>query len=369
MINKVIIYMYLIIILTGCIKPSVAPSSPSSLDLISELKFTNNIRDFTYTDNFLFVEDGVSLFAYSIDGFSLLWEREIEQNAEFDGAGIIVFDDQLIVSSEYKIITLDLEGNALQEFIVNDKNDGYPLVSSVSNDVILVTRPGSWNIEAYERTSGNLLWKKYLGRGRADVYYNVKLDQFIIIKTSFISMVNSWGQVYFEDSVDNGYYLFNSYDNNDTIIYQKIIKKDNQICSFSITARKENWCIAIPFEASSVYVFNDTFFITQNYEIQTDSTIYGTIQAYSTINGNILWSQRTDPLEPPIINFKNGLYIRDSASSSLYVFDSFSGKAKGFFAPPFKIPMIGHIPIEGKEILTNGTYIIYPYSNILYIFK
>ncbi len=359
MIKRIIVSFYVVIVLTGCINYYPRPVANSSISLLTKLEFPGNIKDYTFTNKILLVEDGENLFAYSLDEFELLWEKEIEGNAKFEGSGIQVCEDQIIVTSNYKIITLDLEGNVIQEFVVNDKDDGPPMVSSVSKDVILVTRPYSWNIEAYDRKNGNMIWKKYLGRGGGHVYYNNKSDQFILMTTEFLSVINSRGNIYFEEIIDKGYYWKNAFDNKDTIIYQKIIKDNNQICSFSIALLKENWCINTPFEVSSVYISGDKFFVTLD----------EAIQSYSLENGALIWNKNTEPVEPPLLLLNENIYVPDISSSSLYVFDLNTGRGNGAFPLPTLKTNFYPLAVKGKEILTNGEFLFFPLANTLYIYE
>jgi outer membrane protein assembly factor BamB len=359
MIKRVIASFYVVIILTGCINYYPRPVANSSISLLTKLEFPEKIKDYTFTNKILLVEDGLSLYAFSLDEFKLLWEKEIVGNAKFEGSGIQVFDNQIIVTSNYKIITLDLEGNVIQEFVVNDKDAGPPMASSVSKDVILVTRPYSWNIEAYDRKNGNIIWKKYLGRGGGDVYYKNKNDQFILMTTDFLSVINSRGNMYFEENIDKGYYWKIAYDNLDTIIYQKIIKDGNQICSFSIALLKANWCIYTPFEVSSGYISGGKFFVTLD----------EAIQAYSLENGDLIWNQETEPVDPPLLLLNENIYVRDQSSSSLYVFDLNTGRGNGAFPLPTLKTNFYPLAVKGKEILTNGEFLFFPLANTLYIYK
>jgi outer membrane protein assembly factor BamB len=359
MIMRVIASFYIVIILTGCINYYPRPVGNSSISLLTKLEFPEKIKDYTFTNKVLLVEDGLNLYAFSLDEFKLLWEKEIEGNAKFEGSGIQVFDNQIIVTSNYKIITLDLEGNMIQEFDVSDKDAGPPMVSSVSKDVILVTRPYSWNIEAYDRKNGNNIWKKSLGRGGGDVYYNNKTDRFFLMTTRFFSVVGSHGSIFFEENIDKGYYWFNAYDNTDTIIYQKIIKDGNQICSFSIALLKEYWCINAPFEVSSVYISNDKFFVTLD----------EAIQAYSLETGDLIWNQETEPVDPPLLLLNENIYVRDQTSSFLYVFDLNTGRGSGAFPLPTLKTNFYPLAVKGKEILTNGEFLFFPLANTLYIYE
>jgi outer membrane protein assembly factor BamB len=303
-------------------------------------KLDSNIRDITVIEgkSLVFVRTNGKVFALRKTQGNVVWQfasssLSISAPVFFNGSTIFVNDNQSLWALRPD------DGQVLWSQPLNSYSTWIP---DASESIVLINELGK-DVKAYDVQTGLLLWSVGTTRGPKPSF--IKGDVVYIVDYGITAVDAITGRILWKEETDREGPAAYS----DGVIYYS---HGSKLVAFDVTARKERW-------SHDLYTNPGSIRVTNNY-IMTTTQLY--FRAYDKLDGHLTWEIPIElPTNPSAL--ENNVYVRDSYSVKIRVFDIDSGKEAGSLR--IALPWF---TIEKRDLVSSGNMLLFARGNEIFAF-
>jgi outer membrane protein assembly factor BamB len=227
----------------------------------------------------------------------------------------------------------------------------YAKILDVSGKYILVNYPSS-SLNAYDSTSGKLLWSLPAGRGFVDAYID---DNVIYEVDKGIKAIDApTGKVIREVRLE---LKGNSFFSNGKLFYEggnAFNRNNTYIAAFDVYQYKELWRTPLDIQGFSHYLINkESLFVSdQNH-----------IYALLVQNGDLIWSAISpDPTNMAVV--KNKVFVLGNFNRTISEFDIVSENSRSVIQ--IDLPQL--LRTQRQDMMTTEDILLFSRGNIVYAY-